>query len=154
MDLEPASDDTTFLDRVATLAEIRHSAAGKARHLRFERGCASVPSFLARTRDVGRVLSQAFPPRPGGLAQELLGRRGGAGLSLYCVNPQAILQLADVSRADRAKPARRSLALWAHTVILRPEPSVDRTFGLTVALLGAVSRARKALGANVGCATR
>ena len=69
LDLEPASDDTTFHDRVATLAEIirshaemaiRYSAAGKARHLRFERGCASVPSFLTRTRDVG----SSFPGLP------------------------------------------------------------------------------------------
>ena len=52
----------------------------------------------------------------------------------------------------RGQPAEASL--FGHTVILRPEPSVDRTFGLTVALLGAVSGARKALGANVGCATR
>ena len=100
-----------------------------------------------------------FLPRPSLLVLEDLhksfGRGGGKqAMSLDCVNPRAILQLADVSRADRARPARRSLALWAHTVILRPEPSVDRTFGLTVALLGAVSGARKALGANVGCATR
>ena len=55
LDLERASDDTTFLDSVATLADIinchaemaiRQSAAGKARQLRFERRCAPVPSFL------------------------------------------------------------------------------------------------------------
>ena len=92
LDLELAWDDTTFLDSVATLADIinchaemtiRHSAAGKARQLRFERRCAPVPSFLTGTRDVGRAPSQAFSPRPGRLAQELWevkrreGRQGG-----------------------------------------------------------------------------
>ena len=137
LDLEPASDDTTFLDRVATLAG--HQAFGRWESQTLERGCASVPSFLTGTRDVGRALSQGFPPRPGRLREgrreegreggereerrEQGGRKdGGAGLSLDCVNPRAILHLADVSRADRARPARRSLPLWAHTVILRPEP--------------------------------
>ena len=147
---------------------IRYSAAGKARHLRFERGCASVPSFLARTRDVGSsfpglpssswTTSGGEKEREGGEREEREKREEGRRVEQACrwtaSTLGAILQLADVSRAARARPARRSLALWAHTVILRPEPSVDRTFGLTVALLGAVSRARKALGANVGCATR
>ena len=50
----------------------------------------------------------------GGEGEEGGRKEGGAGLSLDCVNPGAILQLADVSRADRARPARRSLAL-GHT---------------------------------------
>ena len=69
LDLEPASDDTIFFDRVATLAG--HQAFGRWESQTLERGCASVPSFLTGTRDVGRAPSQAFPPRPGGLAQEL-----------------------------------------------------------------------------------
>ena len=84
LDLALASDDTTFLDCVATLADIinchaemaiRQSDAGKARQLRFEGRCAPPPSFLTGTRHVGRAPSKALSPRPGRLAQELWERK-------------------------------------------------------------------------------
>ena len=145
---------------------IRDSAAGKAKQLRFERRCAPVPSFLTGTRDVGRAPSQALSPRPGRLAQELWekkrgrreragsGRRGrtgrtgrkGAGLSLDCVNPRARTATCRCGQSSPCEDSLQKPRSWAHTVILRPEPSVDyRTLGLAVALLGVLSRVRRSL---------
>ena len=146
---------------------IRHSAVGKARQLRFERRCAPVPSFLTGTRDVGRTLSQAFSPPPGRLAQELWDgkrreeseggkrverkkreekRREGAGLSLDRVNTRARTATCRCGQSSSCEDGLQKPRSWAHTVILRPEPSVDyRTLGLAVALLGVLSRVRRSL---------
>ena len=90
---------------------IRHSAAGKARTL--ERGCASLPSFLTGTRDVGRAPSQAFPPRPGGLAQELW--EGGGEQTCRCtastVKRFCNLQMCP-EQIVRGQPARPLAQTW------------------------------------------
>ena len=133
----------------------------------FERRCAPVPSFLTGTRDVGRAPSQALPPRPGRLAQELWegkrgrreragrgrrgrtgrkGRREGAGLSLDCVKPRARTATCRCGQSSSCEDSLQKPCSWTHTVILRPEPFVAyRTFGLAVALLGVLSGVRRPL---------
>ena len=99
-----------------------------------------------------------FLPRPSLLVLEDLhksfGKEGGSRYDAGLRQPSSDSATCRCVQSSSCEASPHKPRSWAHTVILRPEPSVDRTFGLTVALLGAVSGARKALGANVGCATR